>query len=655
MNPIGFKTAARGEGGARQAHRSLPTAVMILLLVLAAAAVYSNSLGVPFVFDDFENIQHMSTVQMDRLDLDHLLRAARGRHPARPVANLSFAFNYYLHGYSVFGYHLVNMIVHALNGVLLFFFLRETLAMAASGGRPAGPEPGARDGRIQTAAALSALVWVVHPVQTQAVTYVVQRMTSLASLFYLSAMLCYIGGRRAGGAAEKAGLYCACAVSGLLAMGSKEIAVTLPVVLFFYEWFFFQDLDARWMRKKSVYLALAVVFVTGAGALYTGKGPSALMETFGAMYENRPFTLAERLMTQPRVVVFYLSLLLMPHPSRLSMFHDFPISRSWLDPVTTLPALLLIAGMLVLAAFRARKNRLASFAVFWFFGNLVLESTVVPLEMVFEHRLYLPSMLLLAVPVGALVRWVWPIWRPVLLVFVVAAVFGTWTYQRNAVWADKVRLLSDCVEKSPNQARTHYGLAGALAETGRLSEAADHLRRALVLSPGHKQAQNALGSVLARMGRAKEAITAFEKVLEIDPTYAGAYYNLGRVYRSMGRTDAAVGSFEKALELRPDTPEAMVQLAWLLSTAPDPALRDGEKALRLARRLIRFVGQDQPLALDALAAALAETGRFQQAAETASKAKRLARHFQMTALAEQIAKREALYRTGRPFREGEPT
>jgi tetratricopeptide (TPR) repeat protein len=235
----------------------------------------------------------------------------------------------------------------------------------------------------------------------------------------------------------------------------------------------------------------------------------------------------------------------------------------------------------------------------------------------------------------------------------VAAVFGTWTYQRNAVWADKVRLLSDCVEKSPNQARTHYGLGLALSEKGRLSEAAEHLRTALALEPSHRNAQNTLGSVLAKMGRPEAAIAAFEKVIKIDPDYAGAYYNLGRVYRSMGRFDAAARNFKKAVELHPANIGPMFQLAWLLSTAPDPAVRDGEEGLRLSRYMIRIEGEDQPLALDVLAAAYAETGRFEAAVKAASRARSLAESFQMTGLAEKIGRREALYRTGRPYREGE--
>ncbi len=651
----GYPRQARTVEGSGKGRRPVPVFWMALLLAAAAVAVYSNSLGAPFVFDDFENIQHPAGIRMDRLDVAHLLQAARGRLAQRPVANVSFALNYYLNGYSVFGYHLVNVLIHAANGVLLFFLLGRTLSLCAGAHRqrPDLEKEGAWDPGAQTVAALCALVWVVHPVQTEAVTYVVQRMTSLTAMFYLAAMLFYIAGRRARHAVPKAGFFTACAASGLLALGSKEIAVTLPAALFFYEWYFFQDLDGNWIRKRAVYLALAGFFVLAAGIVYTGKDPSDIFASVLAGYKNRPFTLAERLMTQPRVVVFYLSLLLFPDPSRLNVFHDFPVSRSLIDPVSTLPALALLAAVVFLAAVRARKNRFASFAVFWFFGNLALESSVLPLEMVFEHRLYLPSMFLLAVPVVALARRMRPLWRPLTLVFLVAAIFGAWTYQRNYVWADEVRLLSDCVKKSPNQARPHYGLGGALAAKGRLAEAAAQFERTLAIDPGHKQARNALGAVLARMGRTRAAVAAFQRVLQIDPHYAGAYFNLGKVYRSSGRPEAAARSFEKALELQPNAPEILLQTAWLLATDPDPAVRDGRKALALARRLVRIVGKNQPLALDALAAAYADTGRFDEAARTASNAGELAQRFGMAALAEKIARREAFYRAGRPWRERE--
>lgn len=643
----------RGTGGIF-CQRAEP--LLLILLVGLIFTIYSNTLNSPFVFDDKENIERNPRVHMLRIDRESLARAATGLNSNRPVSNLSFAFNYRLHGDDVFGYHLVNLVIHCLNGLFLYRLIKKTLQLSGTdpaSGRidsvatsPLGPTIiGSESIRI---AFLTALMWSLHPIQTQSVTYIVQRMNSLATLFYLLSFLFYIDARLAGSRVKTVAGFIGCAAAGLMSLGSKEIAATLPVFLFLYEWYFFQDLRAGWILKMRVPLFLIGLFLTAALFLFVGKNP--LTDILGG-YPARGLTPVERLMTEARVVVFYVSQLLYPHPSRLNLDHDFPLSHTPFDPVTTLPAIVAVAACLVLAVVLARKYRLVSFSILWFFGNLAIESSIIPLEIIFEHRNYLPSMFFFLLPVWAVCRFVNPKWLGTVALWLMILTGAFWSYERNHVWRDEVTLLRDCVEKSPQKARPNYGLGRALAARGDLDESMTYLRRTLDIDPRHVEARNSLGSVLAREGKPEAAMAEFRKVLEIDPNYPGAFYNLGRVYASRGNEKAAADAFRRALAIYPDMPQFLYSLSWLLSTGQDPSVRNGAEAVSLARRLAAVKRNPDPLVLDTLAAAHAENGHFDDAVRSAERALAMATEFGMAEFASRIGEHLASYRSGRPFRQ----
>ncbi|MCP4693868.1 MAG: hypothetical protein GY859_37885, partial [Desulfobacterales bacterium] len=201
----------------------------------------------------------------------------------------------------------------------------------------------------------TALIWLVHPIQTQSVSYIVQRMNSMAAMFYLLSILLYAKGRTAqtrGGAAPGrgvmhpgvffAGAFCA----WMLAMGSKEIAASLPFVVLLYEWFFFQDLDPRRLKRGLPLLVGALALLLFALVMYMGAHP---FEKIASGYALREFTLDQRVLTEFRVVIFYISLLIFPHPSRLNLDHDFPLSYSLFDPASTALAIGAVLGLIGLA------------------------------------------------------------------------------------------------------------------------------------------------------------------------------------------------------------------------------------------------------------------------------------------------------------------
>jgi tetratricopeptide (TPR) repeat protein len=457
---------------------------------------------------------------MERLTLKGLWQAGFDSPLSRrPVANISFALNYYLGGYHLFGYHLVNIVIHLITGWLLFYWLNITLVLCSYHRRSAF-----------WIAVVTATIWLVHPLQTQSVTYIVQRMNSLAALFYLLSLVLYARGRvvqrqQTDSTWKVYCLFGGSFLAGVLALGSKEIAATLPVFIFLYEWYFFQGLSVGWIRKHIWVIVAVFVVLGGIALIYLGDHP--LGRILGG-YGRRDFTLEQRLLTQLRVVMFYFSLLLFPHPSRLNLDHDFSLSHSLLDPVTTVVSLVFLANMLILAVVFARKERLLSFCVLWLLGNLVIESSVIGLELVFEHRMYLPSMLAILVVVILVHRYVGHRWAVIALVCAVTAVFSVWTYQRNRVWQDEITLLTDCIKKSPRKVRPYSALGIAYYKRGDMDNAKSYFIKSLSIEPNYARAHNNLGVVLAMEGDFDGAIMHFEAALKLVPDFLDATNNLKR-------------------------------------------------------------------------------------------------------------------------------
>ncbi|MBU0988189.1 MAG: hypothetical protein KKH68_13155, partial [Proteobacteria bacterium] len=359
----------------------------VIVICLFGLVIYSNTLKSPFIFDDFPNIRNNSQIRLTGLDLKKLFDAGRGNPNAhRPVAYISFALNYYWGKYDVAGYHAVNIIIHIINGILIY--LLSLLIFKHATHYPAVRDIQAISGlSIPLMSLFSALIFISHPVQIQSVTYIVQRMSSMAAMFCFLSFFLYIRGRLTRERWKRRILFACSAVFWITALGTKEIAAMLPVVIILYEWYFFQDLRSDWFVRNITYL-LGLLFVLALVAFfYLGESPlEKVLET----YATRDFSLSQRVLTQFRVVVFYISLLFYPLPSRLNLLHYTPTSHALTAPATTLLSLLVIVFFIGLAIYLARRQRLISFAIFWFFIHLVVESSVIGLEMIYEHRLYFP-------------------------------------------------------------------------------------------------------------------------------------------------------------------------------------------------------------------------------------------------------------------------
>ena len=561
--------------------------------------IYSNTLQVPFLLDDLPNIEENPHLRLSGFSLAGLREAwLEGFLPRRPVANVSFALNYAVHGYALAGYHWVNLLIHVGTGLGLYALLKATLGL---------PLPRlSRRALSGWVPLLTVLFWLVHPVQTQSVTYIVQRMNSLASLFYVLSLWCYVRGRLSMGLGSRWGWVGGCVLAGVLGLGCKEIVATLPFFIFLYEWYFFQGLSGGWLRRYGGVFGGVLILLLGLVWWYFG---GHLMEALLAGYAGRDFSLGERLLTEFRVVVFYLGLLLFPHPSRLNLDHDFAVSHSWLEPWTTLPAVGLVLGLVVVAVVLARRGeRLLSFCLLWFLGNLLMESSVIGLELVFEHRLYLPSMLLVLLVVvlaGRALR----LRRGLTLglVCTLALVSSGWTWERNAVWRDEITLWQDCVTKSPGKARPHGNYGRTLLKSGKIEETIYHFREALRLDPGSTRAHYDLGIVLSKTGQFEEATAHYREALKIKPDYADAHNSLGFALMNSGNIGEAVAHFREALRINPVLADAHNNLGFFL-------INNGqiEEAIAHYRKALR-AKPDHELALYNLGMALVSQGKIDEA------------------------------------------
>jgi hypothetical protein len=356
--------------------------IAIGLIAGVALAAYSNTFYVPFHFDDRPNILQNPNIQIRVLGWDRLMDFIANTYEVsiRVFSYFTFALNFYFGGFNVFYYHLVNFIIHVAAGIFLYWFLILTFNL-----------PGLKEkyGLISYKVALfTSLIFIAHPIQTQSVTYIVQRMTSMAGMFYLLSMVLYVKGRLSSG--NRQYVYFGWAgLTYLLGIFSKENAAILPLFILLYEFYFFQNLTISPKGKKVL---MTVAFIVGLiaiiGLTVWGK---RYYELIIEGYKIRDFTLGERVMTQFRVVLYYLTLLAYPHPSRLNLDYDFSVSKAIFDPPTTLISILMIAGVIGYSIWTAKKRPVLSFCILWYFGNLVIESSIFPLEMVYEHRLYLPS------------------------------------------------------------------------------------------------------------------------------------------------------------------------------------------------------------------------------------------------------------------------
>ncbi len=513
------------------------------LLALLVGLAWANGLDGAFTYDDKVEVVGNRTIRT--LEQWH---AVVGYNASRPLVILSWALDWRLWGLEPFGYHLVNVLIHALNAGLVFL-LGEELCRRMRLPRPMLP------------ALAAAALWAVHPMTTEAVTYITGRSESLCAALYLGAVLGWLRWRRAGDVFQ----LLVALIAFLLAAATKEVAATIPVTLLLIELL----LPGERPMGRRGWLGLAPFWaVLAAGAV----ARKLMYGVFTTDLWLRP--LGVQLATEAEVVVRYLQLWLLPVGQ--SVFHDHPAAEGFADPgvVAALALLLAIGGI---AAWQWRRRPWLALCLAWFLVILAPSSSVVPLkETMAEHRAYLPGWALCFGLVLALRPLAARFPKPAVLAAAVAVLtLGTATHLRNQAWEDEVALWQDATSKNPDSAEAWYGYGDALRFTGAFDVSVEAYRRAVELDEMFLDAWNNMGIALAEQGRAADARRVWLDTLRRHPTYCKAHNNLGWLYYRQRKWEDAIAEFRTTLTYCPDNTQAHFALGNIYYGAR----RDPQRAL----------------------------------------------------------------------------
>jgi tetratricopeptide (TPR) repeat protein len=555
-------------------------------------AAYSHTLSVPFLFDDVPSI-------VDNPSIRHLPAAlfppGDSTVGGRPTLNVSLAINYALGGNMPRGYHVTNIVIHLMAALVLFGVMRRTLRLTA-------------ENAATSIAFCAALLWAVHPLDTESVTYVIQRAESLMGLFYLLTLYCFIRGA-IGADRGRAFWYSLCVAACLLGMGTKEVMVSAPLIVLLYDRTFIAGtFSGAWRERRWVYMALAATWL----AL-----PFLVMSTHGrngsAGFGNGVSPLDYGI-TQLPAIVHYLRLCFWPTP----LIFDY---GSALDPISFKVAVsgLIVVGLIAATIWAFFRHPRLGFLGATFFAILVPSSSIVPVitETMAEHRMYLALVPVVVLFVAGLHRLLPSATLPVCVA--IGAVFCFATFERNGDYASEENIwritaaelptneraqnnfgnmlardprrvneaiahFQEAIRLQPGYADAHYNLGLTLHKVpGRDDEAIKEYRLTLRLKPDYVDARNNLGNALESMGRLPEAMAQFQEALRLEPADAEAHYNLGNGLVASGRTIAAIAQYKEAIRLRPDYVEAHFNLgnSFVSNGDPSEAIEQYEAAIRL--------------------------------------------------------------------------
>lgn len=507
---------------------------IVLLFSALGALIYSNTFHAAFHYDDFSAFVANPVVHLNELSLEKIIDLF---WLERPVSHLTFALNYYFGDLEVEGYHAVNITIHVITGITLYLFLYETLNI---------PSLKERYGqKAKWVALFSSLLWFSNPVQVQAITYVVQRMTSMAAMFYVLALLLYLRGRVSSGTRRWV-YWSATTLSFMLSFGSKAIAITLPGIIAIYEVYLFQNKNIKTLIKnKFIYLMLPAIALLVGAVIYLSDISIAML--VGG------FPLKERIYTESRVILYYITLLIFPLPERMSLSYDFPLSRTLFLPFTTLISLAILVVCFIYSVLNIQKRPLPSFFLMWFLITVFAEAMIVGLELVFEHRLYLPSMAFFPLLTMA-GFWIWEKKKGIaegLLVAIAVAVVSIYsinTYKRNSTWVDGYSIYADSARKYPNSLEARMNLGTYYLNEGMADKAIVQLEKAKELNPRKPDTRWYLGNSYYKKGDFNKAIEELERAVELGGKWLEVYGSLGDAYSLAGNLEKAEEAYRKVEE-----------------------------------------------------------------------------------------------------------
>jgi len=541
-------------------HRFRKHAVVLFGLLVCTALVYSNSLHNSFHFDDLQ-ITERPNLHLTDLSLKQLRQTFiwtnDDPHLYRPLSCLTLGINFYLGQYNPYGYHLVNIAIHVLTSMAVYWFIYLLLGIPSI--RPAWFSK-----HQYELAVLSAFLFALHPLQTNVATYIIQRMTSLAAIFYIISLCGFIlfrrsllPGTRISATTRTASLLLML-IAAAASLLSKENSAMLPVIIVWTDYLFFYPLCTPAQKKTTLLIYLLLL----AGPLLAGlilAPKTVLMLTdpnkIAASFSHRNFTLGQRLLTEPRIVLFYLYQILVPRIDLLNLTHEVQLSTSLLTPPQTLPAIISVLFLLTGAIFIHRKYNLISFSIIWYFANLAIESTILPLELIYEHRTYLPGVLiymLIAAGLLFIARKFSRQWPAACFLALVLILYGNGTFMRNFVWRTPLTMWEDVVNKSPGLVRSYTNLGIAYMNSGQYRKALPALEQAIRMDHYQPETMTALSKLLILyMDEPERGLAIAEKLYQHDKDTINGCMALGNAYVYLGEFKKAQPYFMEAVRRLP--------------------------------------------------------------------------------------------------------
>lgn len=509
-------------------------ATISIIIIIIGIAIYSHVLNSPFVFDDHDII----------LKSNELKSGAIYTHfnQARYIGYVTFAINYHLNKLNTFGYHLVNLIIHILNSILVYLLVQKILLIIQN---QTGP-PFRREIPL-----IIALIFLVHPVQTQAVTYIAQRFTSLAAFFSLTAILSYLEFKTA---KTKPYFYLILSfIACLLAFKTKENTATLPFIIIAIELILFKD--RKFTNKKIMHvLPFFILFAVIPLSFIPINQPAGelLGELTKASYQTEQVTRTQYLFTEFRVIVTYICLLIFPIHQSIDYY--YALSQSFFDTKTFL-SFLFLSMLFIFSLIISNKYHVISFGIIWFFIFLAVESSIIPIkDVIFEHRIYLPS-------IGFFIALVYAMFlldkrfklKKILFIIFIAIIISLAiaAYSRNKFWNNEETLWEDAATKFPRNPRAVSNFGGMLADNNKCPQAIPLLNKSIEMAPNNPKNWFLLAYCHRQAGLLDDAIKEYSKVLELSPGNQKATIHLADIYLQKRDFDSAYSILIKAQESFP--------------------------------------------------------------------------------------------------------
>ena len=522
---------------------------------------------------NFQNI-------IGNLKIRHLSEVKALWHNAhnRFIPNLTFAINYHFSQLKVWDYHLYNLVIHLINAIIVWWLTLLILSTPAIKNYPVVRHK-------NLIAFVTALMFVSHPLATESVTYIVQRLASIVALFSFLSIALYIKARLS----DKNGFakylwFASSVVSAIFAFHSKENSYTLPFAVALIELCFFRTKKLSFNFKDYRVILIGASFI-GFILFVFYKFSFHILKPIApnSTTDFKLITPLNYFLTQFSVIIKYIQLLFLP--TKLNLDYDFPLSNSIFE-IRTLFSFIVILSLISLSIFLYKKNRIFSFGIAFFFLALLVESSIIPIaDLIFEHRTYLPSYGFFLILSSGIYMLLWDKYKNLAIsIFVVIIISNSYlTYQRNYVYENDLTLWNDVISGSPNKARAYNDRGDVFTVQNKLDEALRDYNKAIELQDSYPSAYSNRGYILTKMHKYDQALKDLNKAIELRPKFDIAYNNRGNLYSKMAKKDSALNDFNTAIELNPAYSDAYSNRGQLLTTENrfDDALSDLNKSIEI--------------------------------------------------------------------------